>query len=192
MTSRKSIICRRWKVTLIVAALVCCISATANSMGAKPAETPVTYQEISMNDYQNFLINWDEKKYPQLFALIDTPEKYDRLFHPAAVMGNKRPFAPDKSLFTAEQILVVARVTAAPENADQVFAVEKISKKDQRLELHYRFQEPATGPTWSAKIYLALRIPRDNYQIVIFYENGKKVGQLHPATGQWSVPAQTE
>jgi hypothetical protein len=41
------------------------------------------------------------------------------------------------------------------------------------------------------KNYLAIRIPRHEYETVTFFENGKQVGKLDAAEGQWSVPAMT-
>jgi hypothetical protein len=144
---------------------------------------------MGMGDYQNFIKNWDEKKHAVLYALIQTPAQYDALFQPAAVMGAKRPFAPEAELYAKEQIFIVARVTAAPEGIDKVFEVERVIERDQELALCYRFNEPKTDATFSIKNFLAVRIPKHDYKQVIFLENGKQVGKLNTAEGQWSVPA---
>ena len=39
--------------------------------------------EIGVHDYQNFLKNWDEARYPVLYAVVRTPGEYNALFHPA-------------------------------------------------------------------------------------------------------------
>jgi hypothetical protein len=147
---------------------------------------------MGIGDYQNFLKNWDEKKHPVLYALIQTPAQYAAMFQPAPVIGAKRPFAPGRELYSKEQVLVVARVIVAPENMDKVFAVERVTARDHVLALHYRFTEPKTTATFTVKNYLAVRIPRHDYQKVIFFENGNKVGELNTAEGQWSVPAMTQ
>jgi hypothetical protein len=175
---------------VMVAAFGCpLLSRAAGNMGAKPEGWAVAYQRMGGGDYQNFLKNWDEKKHPVLYALIRTPAQYDTLFHPAPVMRDKRPFAPGAEMYAKEQILVVARVMVAPENMDQVFEAERVTEKGQGLALYYRFREPKTNATFSVKNYLALRIPRYEYQKVTFFENGKRVGELKTAEGQWSVPA---
>ena len=84
---------------------------------------------------------------------------------------------------------MVARVVVAPENMDQVFEVERVEETGQELALHYRFNEPKTRATFSVKNYMALRIPRCEYRKVTFFENGKQVGELKTAEGEWSVPA---
>lgn len=176
---------------VIVTALVCPIAGVADNVGAKPEERAVKYKRMGIGDYRNFLKNWDEKKHAVLYALIQTPGQYDALFHPAPLMGAKRPFAPDAYVYTKEQILVVARVTGAPENMDKVFEVERVIERDQELALHYRFNATRTNATFSVKNYLAVLIPRHDYKKVTFFENGKQVGELNSAEGQWSVPAMT-
>lgn len=173
---------------MIVTVLVCSMSKAADSMGKKPDEQAVTYKKMSMHDYQNFIGNWDEKKDPVLYALISTPAQYNALFFPAAVMGAKRPVYPNVSLYSKEQILVVARVLLYPKDVDTVFEVERISERDQQLALYYRFNEQESIMAWQGKVYMAVRIPKHNYKQVLFFENGKEVGELNTAAGQWSVP----
>jgi len=157
-------------------------------MGTKPQQS-VPYRKMRMADYQNFIRNWDEKKDPLLYALVSTPVTYRALFHPAPTMPSRRPFAPDESLYEKEQILVVARVMPHPENVDGVFEIGKIVETGGELSLYYTFNKPETGAEWQGKIYLAVRIPRRSYQKIFFFENGKPVGELNVAAGQWSVPA---
>jgi hypothetical protein len=188
MTIRRSFIPVGLGMIMIVTVLVCSMSKAACSMGKKPDEQAVTYKKMSMHDYQNFIGNWDEKKDPVLYTLISTPAQYNALFFPAAVMGAKRPVCPDVSLYSKEQILVVARVLLYPKDVDTVFEVERISERDQQLALHYRFNEQESTMAWQGKVYMAVRIPKHNYKKVLFFENGKEVGELNTAAGQWSVP----
>jgi len=176
---------------MIVNALVFTTSNAADNMDSKQTERDVTYKRMSVGDYQNFLKNWDDKKHVVLYALIQTSARYDALFHPAPVMGARRPFAPDAEVYAKEQILVVARVMVAPENMDKVFEVERITEKGQELALYYHFNEPKTKATFSVKNYLAVRIPKRDYKKVIFVENGKQIGELDITKGQRSVPEMT-
>jgi hypothetical protein len=178
-------------LAVMAMALLSPMLCTTTSAGAKPEGRAVAYQKIGVGDYQNFLINWDEKRYPVLCALIRTPVQYDALFHPAAVMDDKRPFAPGAEIYTKEQVLMVGRVMAAPGNMDKIFEVERIVENGRELAFRYRFHEPGTNATFTVKNYLALLIPRHEYRKVIFFENGKRVGELKTAEGQWSVPAMT-
>jgi hypothetical protein len=172
-------------------ALMLSTSTAAGNIGTPSKEQSVPYKKMSMNDYQNFIANWDEQKYPVLYALISTPARYNALFHPAAVMNSERPFAPGKSFYAKEQILVVARVMLNPSDVDKVFEIDRITEKNQELAFHYRFHKQKSEANWQGKIYVAVRIPKHNYKKVLFFENGKQIGELNIAAGQWSVPLRT-
>jgi len=175
----------------LVTVFACPPSKAADKADGALEERPVEYKRIGVGEYQNFLKNWDETKQPVCFALLQSPAQYGALFAPAPVMGKKRPFAPDKEVFAKEQILVVARVIAMPENLDKVFEVDRLVEKGQTLEFVYRFNAPKTGASFSVKDFLAVRIPKRDYQKVVILENGKPVGELKPAEGLWAVPAAT-
>lgn len=189
MTIRRSLISAGPGIILVLTALLSAMPRAADTMATEPKERALAHTRIEVGEYQNFLKNWDDKKHAVLCALIQTPAHYEALFHPAPVMGAKRPFAPDAALYINEQILLVARVMPASENMDRVFEVERISVVEQQLALHYRFNEPQTNATFLVKHYLAVRIPRHDYEKVIFVENGEKVGELNTGEGQWCVPA---
>jgi hypothetical protein len=176
------------KTGMMVMILICAMTAAVDGMGTKPPQS-VPYRKMRMADYQNFIRNWDEKKDPLLYALVSTPAEYRALFHPAPTMPSSRPFAPNESLYEKEQILVAARVMPHPKNVDEVFEIEKIIEKRGSLSLYYKFNNPEPAAEWQGKIYLAVRIPRRSYQKIFFFENGKPVGELNTAAGQWSVPA---
>ncbi len=179
---------------LLIAAVLGMILMTAVSLTVaaggreKTDGRTVPYVKIRMSEYQNFLQNWDEKKDPLLYALISTPAQYQALFHPAPTMPSRRPFAPDESLYKKEQILVVARVMPHPKNVEEVFEIEKMIEKRGSLSLYYKFNNPEPAADWRGKIYLAVRIPKRSYPKIFFFENGRPVGELNAAAGQWSVP----
>ncbi len=189
MIIRRTFLPLRWGI--VMTALVFSMSTVARGMGPKPEERPVPYQIMGRQDYHNFLGNWDEKKDPVLYALISTPAQYNTLFHPAAVMGSGGPFFPEESSYATGMILVVARTMHYPESADRVFEVEQIIARNQELSLYYRANQPEPGAKWHGKMYLAIRIPRHDYRKVLFFENGKQIGELNTAAGQWSVPMRT-
>ena len=182
----------------IVTILVCPLLCAVDSTDRQAAERAVPYQRMYSRDYRNFVGNWDEKEQPVLYALIQASAQYDALFHPAAIMpvrdtGKPRPFAPDELLYRSKQILVVARVMAAPRNGqlDDAFEVERITAKDGELTFHYRFNKPKAVRTFFVKSYLAVSIPKYNYEKAAFFENGEQVGELKLSEGQWSVPVLT-
>jgi hypothetical protein len=158
---------------------------------SKQRAQAVTYKRMANSDYQNFLINWDENKYPVLCALLQDPAQYNALFQPAAVNRAVGQIAPEADLYLNEQILVVAQVGAATANMDQIFEVEQVTERDEELTFHYRYHESKTDTSFLVKHYLALRIPRCDYKKMRFIENGKQVGELNITAGQWSIPAMT-
>lgn len=171
-------------LTLAAATVPACRFAAA---AGAPDGTP-PYHRIGVRDYNSFVGNWDDKKFPVLYALIQTPAQYDAVFHPAAVAFGNRAFAPPASLYETEQILVVARVLLAPDDMDRVFSVEEISSTGSTLTVRYRCSDPRSGAGSMVKDFLALRVPKRAYEKVELFEDGKSIGVLMPAQGQWSVP----
>lgn len=159
------------------------------ALSARAGGEPVRFEQISPNDYRNFLANWDDDAEPVLRAVIRTPEEYDALFHPAPVMGDRKPYKPPPQLFENEMIVVVARVVDAPAEGEQVLEVEKLSADGDTLELRYRFTPPRMPASFRVKQMLALRFPRCDLKVVRIVENGTAVGDLRPAEGRWVVPA---
>jgi hypothetical protein len=176
---------------LVALALASPVSMAVERNSQQGAQA-VTYKRIGTGDYQNFLANWDEKKHPVLFALIQNPAQYAALFHPAPVMGGKRPFAPAADIYQTEQILVVARVMLAPESMEKSFEVEQITENGQELTFTYRFLEAQSKATYSVKNFLAVSIPGKKYKKINIVENGNRIGVLDMDKGQWSVPAVAE
>ena len=191
MELKKAFITLGLGLVVIATAGVAVMSRQIDPEDAKSKDSTVAYHRIGMDTYQNFLGNWDNGKHPVLYALIQTPHQYGALFHPAAVMGGNRAFGPEASLYSKAQILVVGRVIEAPENYNKVLEVERISESDGELVVRYRFNKPKHDATYRVKNWLALQIPKRDYKKVTFYENGKEVGELRTAEGQWSIPAVT-
>ena len=146
-----------------------------------PTPSPVACHRVAMGEYQCYIKNWDEKQNPVLCAVVRTPADFSALFHPAPVGGTQRPFAPPPEFFTKEQILVVARVMPAQSSPDGGFTLEKLTRQNNDLAFHYRFQPHTSNATFSVKNFLALRLPQHPYASVTFYENGRKIKTLKPS-----------
>ena len=149
----------------------------------------VSYRILKGDEFQSFIKNWDDKKYPALYALIQTPAQWDAVFHPAPVMGQKLPFAPDAKLYEKEQIIVVAHVIPAPEANLTVFNVRQVVADNNVLVVYYRFNKPENPASYTVKSHLAVVIPKYSYKRIVFIENGKQLGILDLSQGQWAVPA---
>ena len=164
------------------------LAAILLSLSSLPAAEITTARLLNNSDYQSFIQNWDEQKNPVLYALIQTPEQWDAVFHPAPVMAQNQVFSPDPKVYAKESILIVARVIPAPGSGKKVFKLEKIDIDGKVLTLHYQFNAPVEPASYTVKDFLGVFIPKGDYAQVIFIENGKPAGKLDIAQGQWSVP----
>lgn len=145
------------------------------------------FEIVGRNDFSNFVVNWDDSQ-AVFMALIRTPEDYAAVFHPAPVVGNRKPFGPAPELFDEQMILLVSRVVTAPADGEKILTVEGLAADGGTLTLRYRFTPPAERATFSVKEVLQLRIPRRELNRVRFLENEKPVGELRLAEGVWSIP----
>lgn len=152
------------------------------------AAEPVAFTTIAPDEFANFPVNWDDATTPVFRGLLRTPEEYAAVFHPAPVLGNRKPFAPPPSFFDDGMILVVARVIDAPAAGETPLVVESLTADGEDLVLRYRFVPPAVRGTSTVKQTLALRLARQPVARVRFVENGEPLADLQIAAGEWAVP----
>lgn len=172
---------RSWAFSLAAA-----LAAVAGSFSA--AGEPVAFTTVAAGDYASFLVTWDEASAPVFVAAIRTPQEYAAAFHPAPVMGNRRPFAPPDEFFADAMLLVVARVVDAPAAGERPLAVESLATEGEDLVLRYRFTPVAAPATFRIKEVLLVRVPKRGGGSVRFVENGQPVGELEPDDGAWAAP----
>ena len=139
--------------------------------------------------YQNFVVNWDAGT-ELLCAVVSTPADYASLFHPAPVIGGKKPFAPPDEAFTKEQLLVIARVVGG--DGKSVLAIERVVEKEGALEVHLDDRPAKTPSTFTVKQAALAWIPRRDGGRVTFVANGEAITTLDPAGGDWIAPALPE
>ena len=160
--------------------------AADDAVSASGANVP--FRRIGVDEFQNFVKNWDTAASPVLHALIDSAAHYDLVFNPAPVIGAKRPFAPDPAIYAKEMIVMIAREMRAPQDMAKPFQVETLRRRGDDLEFRYRNVDPQSDATIDVKNMLALVIPKHPYRQVVFVENGKEIGRLDLAKGNWCVP----
>lgn len=157
-----------------------------------PSGTKLPFTKVDPNKYANFINNWDNANKPVLSALIQNADQYNKVFSPAATMGNTKPYAPDSSLYNSKNLVVLGRVVDVPANGDQNAALNalqpsKVVQTGNTLDVYYNYSAPnASGSSYTIKAPLELEIPNGNYKQVNIYENGKKIEQLNVANGQWN------
>lgn len=139
--------------------------------------------------YQNFVVNWDAGT-ELLCAVVSTPADYASLFHPAPVIGGKKPFAPPDEAFTKEQLLVIARVVGG--DGKSVLAIERVVDKEGSLEVRCRFKPSTAQSSFSIKQVALAWIPAREPGPVTFIENDATVATLDAGGGGWIAPALPE
>lgn len=187
MTTPKPSRLRRLLLASMIAAVT---SPFFPSLAADPDDLPpgarkVPHRRDDPDRYQNFVVNWDAGT-DLLCAVVSTPADYARLFHPAPVIGGKKPFAPPDDAFTKEHLLVVARVVGG--NGGSVLEIKRVVEKDGDLEIHLD-DRPSTAPaTFTVKQAALAWIPRRDAGQMTFVAKGEAIATLDPAAGTWIAP----
>ena len=117
------------------------------------AGSNVKFEKFDPDKYQSFIGNWDERVDPALYAIIRSKADWDKVFHPAPVMGGNKPFAPDPSVFEKQALLVIARVMPGPVNP-QVFRADSVTVAEGNLVLNFQYQPPKSGASYTIKYCL--------------------------------------
>ncbi len=191
MTTPKPSRLRRLLLASMIAAVA---SPFFPTLAADPDDLPpgarkVPHRRDDPDRYQNFVVNWDAGT-DLLCAVVSTPADYARLFHPAPVIGGKKPFAPPDDAFTKEHLLVVARVVGG--NGGSVLEIKRVVEKDGDLEIHLD-DRPSTAPaTFTVKQAALAWIPRRDAGQMTFFAKGEAIATLDPAAGTWISPALPE
>jgi len=129
--------------------------------------------KIAFDTYSGYFVsNQFEPDAAASFAVLDSQAAFNRVFGVAMVMGDKSHRLP-KDVFKSHRVLTaIKRGKAACE-----FKVESVTAERGVLELRYAVASKATPDTTFA-CPLIVSVPRDDYQAVVFIEDGKKVKTL--------------
>lgn len=147
----------------------------------------IEFHRIKMDDYANFPVNWSAKGTYRL-GLIRSADEYSQVFQPAAVAGNRKPFAPNAEFYDKEMVLIVGRVTPAPGDIEQALVIEQVIAKGKTLEVIFRFRPGPASANYSVKAMSTVRIPVRDIERVIFREGETKIDELKIDQGQWLMP----
>ena len=150
---------------------------------AEPTVVPIRRDDPDR--YQNFVVNWDAGT-EVLCAVVRTPADYARLFHPAPVIGGKKPFAPPDAAFEKEHLVVIARVVGG--DGGSSLAIERVVEKEGSLEVHCRFQPLTAKSSFSIKQAALAWIPAREPGPVTFIENDTTIATLDAGKDAWVVP----
>lgn len=95
----------------------------------RSATRTVDVRDFALSDYQVFVANWDEKL-PLFTARMQSHEDWNRAIQAAAVMGNKRPFAPDQAFWLKRELLLVAFIDG--KNASNAYQIESVAYDEEK------------------------------------------------------------
>jgi hypothetical protein len=165
--------------------LVSAVLAGFLGLGQLPAAAS-TYQTIDPGSLQSFVGDWSPDDKP-LCAALRSQADWDKIFHPAPVMGRNAPFSPPGLDWSKSGVLVVARVINAGD-AKNVFHLTTVKSSPKAIELDYRFT-PTPAASSTMKGYLAVIAPGPLASTIQFKENGKTVCRLDLSKGEWAAPA---
>lgn len=162
-------------------ALVLLTTGAVTAQGAPPkpvGTTKVAYRLISLDQYAGFVSAWNDTKRPVKLVLARNSADLTSVFQPAPVMGGRRPYAPDASLFANSDLLIVARV-ARDSRAARCFRLGSVTRSGNVITVAYRFVDPApSAGSAQFKVAMAIAVPKDAAFEYRFVENGKQVGSL--------------
>ena len=156
---------------------------------SSPGGVLVTHRRDDPHRYQNFVGNWDAGT-DVLCAVVRSPADYARLFHPAPVIGGKKPFAPPDEAFQKEHLLVIARVVGG--DGGGTFTIERVLEKDGGLEVRCRFKPSDATSSFSIKQVALAWIPAREPGPVAFIENDETVATLGAGKDAWVEPTLAE
>jgi hypothetical protein len=149
------------------------------------APAGVAFTRLDPVSYAVFVANWVPTEAP-LCAVINDPDNWARLMHPAAAMGPHAPFAPAPEFWRDHAVLLAARVVPAGPISEMFHGVS-VTASGGAMELDYRFQPPPAA-SYRIKAWLGVAVPRKPASRVVFRENGLPICTLDPARGRWKSP----
>lgn len=136
-------------------------------------------------DFQSFVGNWTPQSAPMCTALRSADD-WNRVLHPAAVMGDHKPYAPPDEFWKSHAMLLFARVVNGGDTS-HVFALRKLQIGPDAVDWDIAFT-PAPKAAWTQKAYIAVAIDKPLPPQVRFRENGKLDCTLDIAAGQVLAP----
>lgn len=135
--------------------------------------------------YRTFVNNWDDGKYPVLYALVQSNAEFGTYLHPAATMGSSG-FAPTEKEFSEYSYVVIARVVD-DSSQPATFAVDALIASGTELHVLYNFQKAQVPGTSTKKDGLLIEFPKRSLSKVTVYENQMMLGSLDIANGKNDV-----
>ncbi|HEY4919455.1 MAG TPA: hypothetical protein VII40_05065 [Xanthobacteraceae bacterium] len=152
---------------LSMLAVLLALTAATSSRARDPS-----YVVLDPDSFQSFVANWMPETEPKCAAMRSRAD-WDKVMHPAPVMGGSKPFAPGPDVWAHDGVLLVARVIPAGDTAN-VFKLQGVRRADERIDVDYAFTPPARSSS-TVKWWLGVRVAKPLTATVRFVENGRVV-----------------
>ena len=160
----------------LIAAVACAPTETVTNANAAPEAASANYTLLNPSDYHSFVGNWMPDDHP-LCAAFQSRADWDKVMHPAAVMG-QNTFAPPGPIWNDHAVLLLAREVNAGDPS-HVFAVSNVSMEQNALVVDYTFA-PTPQSTSTQKVYFAVVVPKPLPQMIRFRQDGNVVCEVAP------------
>lgn len=135
-----------------------------------------SYSLLDPNSFQSFVASWTPETLPRC-AVMQSQADWDKLMHPAPVMGGSKRFAPPPDMWAHDAVLLIARVIPAGDTAS-VFKLAGVRRASGGLDVDYAFAPPPSSSS-TIKWWLGVRIAKPLLAplpaVIRFVENGRVV-----------------
>ena len=150
-----------------ILALLLAMAAATPDYAQEPS-----YSLLDPNSFQSFVGNWTPETQPRC-AVMQSQADWDKVMHPAPVMGGSKQFAPPSDMWAHDAVLLIARVIPAGETAS-VFKLAGVRHAGGRLDVDYAFAPPPSSSS-TIKWWLGVKIVKPLPPVIRFVETGRVV-----------------
>ena len=148
------------------AMLGACAPTMSQSGGSGSLSVPESdYRVWDGSEFQSFVKNYEGD---EMCAILSSAADWDRVMAPAAVMNQRRAFAPPAEFWNGNAVYLISRV--APPGAG--FTVERVQRNGDRVDVQVNFTAPADGSSQSKHV-LMVALPKPAARAVTFHEAGR-------------------
>jgi hypothetical protein len=159
-------------MTFIVRVLrICGVLVTIVAAGGAPFgfAADLAYKILDPGAYQSFVMNWTPADAP-LCVTMQSQADWERVFHPAPIMGGYRPFSPPAEFWRTAGVLMVARVVNGGDTA-HVFQVTGVRRDADSIDVDFGFHPPPEA-SFQVKWWLGVAVEKPLAPTVRFKEDG--------------------
>jgi len=95
----------------------------------------------------------------------------------------KQIFGPDPSIYISNDLLIVSKVSVAPQHGGSTLRLNRVVSKNGDLSLYYTYTRPKHPTSFSIKDYFAIAVPKQVMEAahsIRIFEGDRAVCSLKP------------